>query len=115
MDKFLMICSVAADFGPYRGEFFRVRPQDIGLMLMAPVWIQDTLLFKWLVNDGSIKIANSKDEQKQLENDPLEGLAADGKKVGEEPEEKPEEAEEQPEEPEEKPKRRTRAKKGEKA
>lgn len=103
MDKFLMICSVAADFGPYKGEFYRVRPEDIGLLLMAPVWIQDTILFKWLLNDGSIKIANSADEQRKLENDPLEGLAADGKK--EEPE--------ATEEPEEKPKKRTRAKKGE--
>jgi len=104
VDTFLMICSVAADFGPYRGELYRVRPQDIGIMLQAPAWIKDTMMYKWLLADGAIKVADTAEKQKELENDPLKGLGADGK-AQEEP------AEEQPA----KPARKTRAKKGEEA
>ena len=79
MDKFLMICYVAADFvGPGR-ELYRVTAKDLGVFVEAPAWIRDTLLYKWLVNDGSIKVAADKPEAKKLENDPADGITAEGK------------------------------------
>lgn len=80
MDKFLMICYVAADFGPYEGEIFRITPDKIGLFVEAPGWVRNTLMFKWLVNDGSIKVADEQISKKEGENDPMKGIAADGKK-----------------------------------
>ena len=79
MEKFLMICYVAADFGPYDGDMFRVTPTMIGTFIEAPVWVKDTLLFKWLIKDGSIKVAEEQITKKQGENDPMEGMAASGK------------------------------------
>lgn len=79
MEKFLMICYVAAEFDNRKGLVFRVEAKDIGLMIQAPAWIKDTLLFKGLLNDGSITTAKNKAEQKKLENDPLDGVTADGK------------------------------------
>ena len=79
MDTFLMICYVAADFGPYKGEIFRVTPDKLGIFIQAPAWIKETLMFKWLLQDGSIKIGLDKEEQKKLENDPMEGISSEGK------------------------------------
>ena len=85
MDKFLMICYVCADFGPYRGEMFRITPDKIGIFVEAPGWIMDTVMFKWLVRDGSIKVADKQISRKEGENDPMKGMGADGKAVKEEP------------------------------
>lgn len=82
MDTFLMICYVAADFGPYKGEIFRVTPDKLGIFIQAPAWIKETLMFKWLLQDGSIKIGLDKEEQKKLENDPMEGISSEGKDEG---------------------------------
>ena len=79
MNKFLMICYVAADFGPFEGEMFRVTPNMISTFIEAPEWIKDTIMFKWLLADGSIKVAEQQITKKQGENDPLAGMAADGK------------------------------------
>jgi len=79
MGKFLMICYVAAAFGPYKGEMFSVTPSMIGTFVEAPEWIKDTLMFKWLVNDGSIKVAEQQITKKQGENDPMQGVSAEGK------------------------------------
>ena len=79
MEKFLMICYVAADFGPFNGEMFQVTPDKIGAMIMAPAWIKDTLIFKWLLKDGSITMADNKPQQKKLENDPMAGITPEGK------------------------------------
>ena len=79
MDKFLMICYVSADFNDRRGSIFRVGPKDLGNFIEAPVWIKDTLLFKWLVNDGSIKVAEQTISKKEGENDPMKGVSAEGK------------------------------------
>lgn len=111
MDTFLMICAVCVDFVDPRGEVFSITPKTRGTFVMAPVWIKDTLIYKMLMNDGSIKIATDEKTKKQLENDPLDGLAAEGKavdKVVEAVDEEPEEGE-----AEETPKKKTRAKKGE--
>lgn len=81
MEKFLMICYVAADFGPYEGEMFRVTPTMIGTFIEAPIWVKGTILFKWLCNDGSIKVAEQQITKKQGENDPMQGMSAEGKNI----------------------------------
>lgn len=95
MKKFLMICYVAADFAGAGGEMFRVTPEKIGTFIEAPEWVKETLLFKWLLSDGSIKVAYEQISMKDGENDPMKGIAADGKEIKpEEPKEEPKEAEE---------------------
>ena len=81
MDTFLMICYVAADFVSPGHDLFQISPMlhNIGIFVQAPMWVKDTTLFKWLVNDGSIKTALDTKEQKKLENDPMEGVNAEGK------------------------------------
>ena len=79
MDKFLMICYVAADFFSPDREIFRVTPDKLGTFIQAPSWVRDTLLFRGLVNDGSIRVAEDRPTQKKLENDPAEGILADGR------------------------------------
>ena len=79
MDTFLMICYVAADFSNRMGDTFRVTPAQIGTFVEAPTWVKDTLLFSWLVKDGTVKVAEKTISKKQGENDPMEGVAADGK------------------------------------
>ena len=107
MDKFLMICYVSAVFGPNYGEVFTIKPSQIGIFVEAPVWIKETLMYKWLLKDGSIKVAEEQITKKQGENDPLEGVSAEGKdeKVSEEAE-----AEVKAELIEEKPKKTRKAK-----
>jgi len=79
MDKFLMICYVSAEFGPFKGEVFRVTPDKIGIFIEAPAWIKETIMFRWLLADGSIKVAEQQITMKQGENDPMKGVAADGR------------------------------------
>ena len=88
MDKFLMICYVCADFGPVNGELFRITPENKGIFVEAPAWIKNTIIYKWLVADGSIKVADEQISKKQGENDPMKGISAEGKAV-EEPEAEP--------------------------
>lgn len=109
MDKFLMICYVAADF-VFRGEVFSIKANQIGTFVEAPIWVKETLMFKWLVNDGSIKVADETISKKQGENDPMEGIAASGKEeeIAEAVEEEIVEA------VEEKPVKKPRAKKAKK-
>ena len=78
MDNIMIICTVCADFFSPKGDIFRVLPIDRGVIKEAPAWIQETTLFKLLQKDGSISFVNHKN-QKKLENDPLEGIGADGK------------------------------------
>lgn len=112
MEKFLMICYVAADFVSPDGDRFSVTPSKIGVFVEAPVWVKDTLLFKWLLRDGTVKVAEYNISVKQGENDPMKDIAADGKAI-EEPAEEP--VEEPAEEPEEViPVKKTRSKKAKK-
>jgi len=78
-----MICYVAADFGPMDGQMFSVKANQIGTFIEAPGWIRNTLMFRWLVNDGSIKVADEQISRKQGENDPMKGMGADGKIIRE--------------------------------
>lgn len=110
MDTFLMVCYVCADFVSKTGEIFQITPENLGLFIKAPVWIKKTIMYDWLVNDGSIKTALDAKEQKKLENDPMEGITAEGKDEAKAPAEDESPVDEQP-----KPvkKTSTKAKKGE--
>ena len=50
-----------------------------GIMTEAPEAIRDTLLFKMLVNEGSLKAVEDVADRKRLENDPMQGVDAEGK------------------------------------
>ena len=74
-----MICRVAAEFTTPTGEkVFEVKPWDRLVILDAPDSVRDTLLFKWLMNDGKIDLVETAADQKKLENDPIQGAAPDG-------------------------------------
>lgn len=79
MKTFLMICYVSAVFGPLDGKTFQVTPAQIGVFIEAPEWIKKTVMFKWLLNDKSIKVADEQISLKDGENDPMKGMSAEGK------------------------------------
>ena len=116
MDTITIICYVAAEFmmkgGKGRSEtVYKITPNDIGLIKQAPAWIKDTIMFKWLSKDGSIKYVTDANK-KQAENEPMTGIAADGKEFQPEDAGKPTDgAEAKTEVSEAAPKKRTRKKK----
>ena len=79
MGKILIICYACANFGPVNGEWFRITPEMLGQFVEAPEWITETLLFRWMLNDGTVKVAEKHISKEQGENDPYKGVAADGK------------------------------------
>lgn len=81
MGKFLMLCHVAADFIGPDGLRFRVTKEKINIFLEAPVWIKDTLIYRLLLKDGSIVVADTKQTAAVVENNPLAGVNAEGKTV----------------------------------
>lgn len=107
MDTFLMICRVCAEFNGGKGFFFEITQANRGVFVQAPKWIKETRMFKGLLADGSITVALETAEKKKLENDPNEGIGADGK--AEETPETPEAPAEEPAEApaEEKPAKKT--------
>lgn len=106
----LIICSVAADFVRADGEKYSVNGKELGIIKDAPEWIKDTLLFKWMSNDGSIKFVTDSNRI-QAENAPFEGIDAEGKEIHKE---EPKEEEAPAEGQEGQPKKRTTRKKTEK-
>lgn len=92
MDNITIVCSVAAEFTTGKGgrEVFMIRPSDRNLIMTAPAWIEKTLLFRMLVQDGSMRYV-TRENRVQMENEPTTGIQADGKAAAEEQEEsKPE-------------------------
>lgn len=79
MKKILIICYVCADF-VLNGNRFSVKPNQLGAFIEAPEWIKNTIMFKLLVKDGSLKVSNEHISKKQGENDPMQGMSAEGKK-----------------------------------
>jgi len=75
-----IICAVAADFVNSDGDKYSVTGKEIGVIKEAPEWITETLLFKWLAKDGSIKYV-TRGNRIEAENDPLAGLNAEGKEI----------------------------------
>ena len=96
----LIIAHVCADFVDRKGvTLFRIKPEMLRTFLEVPDAVRDTLMFQFLLRDGSIKVPETKAEKKKLEQDPAENMAPDGK--AEKPSEpakaqKPPEAEEKP-------------------
>jgi len=78
MDNFLLICTVCVDFFAPNGKVFRITPHERGIIVTAPNWIKDTLTFKLLERDGSVQFVTRENERK-LENDPMDGINAEGK------------------------------------
>ena len=81
MANLTILCAVAAEFtNPESGEVFRVKPHERNAILSAPAWIEKCEMFKWLVEDGTIKAVTSVNRI-QAENEPTLGLNAEGKAV----------------------------------
>ena len=73
---------VCAEFhNPDNGSIHKIRPDELKNITQAPDWIRGELLFDMLVRDGSIKIPETAGQKKQLEQDPMIGMAATGKTV----------------------------------
>ena len=79
MGKFLLICTRCADFFSRTGERFQITPFTRGVIVEAPEWIKETLMFKLLEKDGSVQYV-TRENKTQLENDPMQGINAEGKK-----------------------------------
>ena len=79
METITIICAVAAEFS-LSGMTYNVTRKDIGLVLQAPAWIKNTLMFKMLAADGSLKYVTPANKI-QMENEPLFGLNAEGKEI----------------------------------
>lgn len=81
----LIVPYVCAEFVDDKGDvLYRIKPEMLRTMQEAPESIANTLLFKMLVNDGSIKTPETAAQKKLLEQDPTLGMGADGKEVKEE-------------------------------
>ena len=76
----LIVSRVCAEFHDAEGNIlFSVQPNLRGILTEAPDAIRDTLLFKMLVNEGSLKAVEDVADRKRLENDPMQGADAEGK------------------------------------
>ena len=76
----LIVSRVCAEFHDAEGNIlFTVHPHMRGQMTEAPDAIRNTLLFRMLVNEGSLKAVEDIADRKRLENDPMQGVDAEGK------------------------------------
>ncbi len=76
----LIVSRVCAEFCDEKGNpIFSVYPHMRGEMTEAPDAIRNTLLFRMLVNEGSLKAVEDVADRKRLENDPMQGVDAEGK------------------------------------
>ena len=76
-----LICYVAVVFhDPKTGEaIYEVAKEDIGQILSdVPSGIQKDPMYGWLIQDGAIRVVDSKNV-KQLENEPMKDVTAEGK------------------------------------
>ena len=91
----LILSRVCAEFHNAKGEVvFAVTPATRNLFVEAPDSIREDILFRLLINDGSLEAAVPEARRKMLEQEPTAGTDASGKAVKPEPAEK---AEEKPE------------------
>ena len=76
----LIVPYVCAEFRDKSGNILhRITPDMRGLMQEAPDIIRQDLLFRMLVEDGSIKTPEDAKKDRNLEQDPMRGATADGK------------------------------------
>ena len=77
-----IISYVCADlYDGNRSRSFRIRPTDRGLLMDVPDWVSADPLFKMLVSDGSVRVAETRAEEKILENNPMVGVDAEGRGI----------------------------------
>jgi len=77
-----VICRVCAEFHDRHGIIvFQVRAQDLGKVIEAPEAIREDPLFKMLKDEGSLDVPGSKQEMKEIEDDPMKDHGADGRKT----------------------------------
>lgn len=89
MQTFRGLFKVCCEFKTEKG-IVKVTPADRLVLREWPVEIKDTLLFRMLLADGSVEIVENRQDQKHLENDPAEGMTAEGKSVKRTRKKKPE-------------------------
>ncbi len=83
----MILSRVCAQFHNARGEtLLTVTPAMRNIFTDAPETIREDPLFDLLVADGSMEVAVTAGRKKLLENDPMKGADASGRKI---PEEKP--------------------------
>ncbi len=78
-----ILSRVCADFHDQKGNvIYRIRPADrLVYKDDAPDEIRDDLLFRMLVDDGSIEVIETAAQKKAMEQDPTAGADATGKKL----------------------------------
>ena len=77
----LILSRVCAEFRNKTGRvIFRVTPRNLLSFLEAPEEIREDPLFRMLQNDGSLEAVHSVRQERELANDPTEGMTAEGKK-----------------------------------
>ena len=78
----LILSRVCAEFHNAKGEkIFTVTPATRNIFVEAPDAIREDVLFRMLINDGSLEAAVPEERKKILEQEPEEGHAADGKAI----------------------------------
>ena len=78
----LMMSRVCAEFHDAKGvPIFTVTPTRRNTFVMAPEEIREDPLFQMLVNDGALTADVTPAERRNLENDPMAGVTAEGKKL----------------------------------
>ena len=77
-----ILSHVCVDFyDKQRNLLFSVTPSLINCVLTAPEEIQEDPIFDLLLADHSLEAVRSVAQKKQLENDPTDGVTAEGKKT----------------------------------
>ena len=80
----LIVPYVCAEFHDRSGNvLFTITPDMLRGMQEVPESIKQDLLFDMLVKDGSIKTPETAAQKKLLEQDPMIGMNAEGKRVKE--------------------------------
>ena len=78
-----LLSRVCAEFTDGKGNvIYRITPADrLAYKNDAPEAIRGDLLFRMLVEDGSIEVIETVEQQKKLESDPNAGAMADGRRI----------------------------------
>ncbi len=76
-----ILSRVCVDFRDKNGQtIFLITPRDRMVLLDAPDAIQQDPIFALLVSERSLEIVKSKEQQKELEADPVQDADATGKR-----------------------------------
>ena len=76
----LILSRVCAEFHDAKGvPLFSVTPSTRNIFTEAPEAIREDPLFRMLISDGSLEAAVPEERKRLLENEPMTGVAADGR------------------------------------